>query len=442
MKVLLINSVCGVGSTGKICQDLYWALKKQGHICKIAWGRKKGGTVPEADTIQIGTQFDCYLHALSTRIFDNTGFCSQRATEGFIERAKVYDPDVIHLHNIHGYYINIRILFNFLKVCKKKIIWTLHDCWSFTGHCVHMDFVGCQKWKTQCFLCPQKSDYPRSLLLDRSYKNYREKKELFTGIEDLHIVTPSFWLEGLVKESFLKEYPVTVVHNGIDATVFHPTVSDIRKHYGLEERRIVLGVAYQWTARKGYQDMLRLAALLPKDKYKVVLIGVNEKQIKELPRSILGIPRVQGQDLNKWYSAADVFVNPTYEEVFGMVNVEAQLCGTPVVSYRTGGCPETKISENCFFLEKGDVQSMVRLVKQIEPKNPSEINVPDEAIALNSGSKTGEARDAEDTKEKQSLSSLICQRGESGGYQSMLRHIVSLYLDNLRGGAHFTDQVK
>lgn len=433
MKVLLINSVCGVGSTGKICQDLYWALKKRGHDCKIAWGRKKGGTVPDVDTIRIGTQVDCYLHALSTRLFDNSGFCSKRATEEFIEKVRTYDPDVIHLHNIHGYYINIRVLFNYLKSCKKKIVWTLHDCWSFTGHCVHMDFVGCQKWKTQCFQCPQKSDYPRSLFFDRSYKNYREKKELFTGIENLHIVTPSFWLAGLVKESFLKDYPVTVVHNGIDPTVFHQTASTIRKDYGLEGKKIVLGVAYQWTARKGYQDMLKLAEQLPEEHYKVVLIGVSQKQIKELPKNILGIPRVDGKDLNKWYSAADVFVNPTYEEAFGMVNVEAQLCGIPVISYKTGGCPETKIAEDCYFVEKGDVQSLVLLVKQIGERISS-IRVAGESKLLPSNSETIGVRSYQFAEKKKSAPDLAHQKGEWGGYQDMLRHIVFLYLDNLRGG--------
>lgn len=292
MKVLQINSVCGVGSTGKICQDLYWELKKRGHECKIAWGRRKGGNVPDEDTIQIGRPVDYYLHALCTRIFDNMGYGSKRATEKFIETVRAYDPDVIHLHNIHGYYINIEVLFNYLRQCGKKIIWTLHDCWSFTGHCTYMDFVGCNKWKTQCFNCPQRKEYPKSYFFDRSRENYNKKKKLFAGIPNMCIVTPSHWLAGLVKESFLKDYPITVIHNGIDSNIFKPMPSDIREKYHLEGKKIVLGVAYQWTARKGYQDMLRLAELLPKDEYKVVLIGVNKKQMRELPDYILGIPRI------------------------------------------------------------------------------------------------------------------------------------------------------
>lgn len=292
MKVLQINSVCGLGSTGKICQDLYWELKKSGHECKIAYGRNKGGDIPDEDTIKIGGKIDCYIHAILARLFDSAGFHSKYATKKFIEKIKEYDPDVIHLHNIHGYYINIEILFEYLRSCNKKIIWTLHDCWGFTGHCAHMDFIGCDKWKNKCHDCPQTSVYPKCVFLDRSYENFLRKKECFTNIPNLHIVTPSHWLAGLVKESFLNKYPINVIHNGINVDFFKPSISDIRNKFNLENKIIVLGVAYQWNNRKGYGDMLKLAQLLPKEKYKVVLIGLNGKQIREIPDFVLGLTKI------------------------------------------------------------------------------------------------------------------------------------------------------
>lgn len=364
MKILQINSVCGVGSTGKICQDLYWELKKLGHDCKIAWGRCKGGDVPDEDTIQIGRPIDYCWHALSTRIFDNTGFCSKRATDRFINKINAYDPDVIHLHNIHGYYINISVLFDYLRKSGKKIIWTLHDCWSFTGHCTHMDFIGCNKWKTQCCNCPQKKDYPKSYLFDRSRTNYNEKKKLFTGICDLHIVTPSYWLAGLVKESFLKDYPVSVIHNGIDTNVFKPMTSNIRSEYHLEDKKIVLSVANQWNKRKGYDDLLKLSNRL-NDNYILVIIGVTEEQKRRIKalNNIVGIVRTENQkELAEWYSAADIFINLTYEDNYPTVNLEAQSCGTPVLTYRTGGSIESVPDNN--IIEQADLETVQRLIER------------------------------------------------------------------------------
>lgn len=365
MRVLQINSVCGVGSTGKICQDLYWELKRRGYECKIAWGRRKGGNVPDEDTIQIGKPIDYYWHALSTRIFDNTGFCSKRATEKFIEEVKIYNPDVIHLHNIHGYYINISVLFNYLRQCGKKIIWTLHDCWSFTGHCTYMDFIGCNKWKSECFNCPQKKDYPKSYLFDQSRLNYNEKKKIFTNIPNLYIVTPSYWLAGLVKESFLRDYPVSVIHNGIDTNIFKPTPSDIRSKYHLEERKIILSVANQWNKRKGYDDLLRLSNKLASN-YILVIIGVTEQQKGRMNslNNVVGITRTENQKrLAEWYSIANVFINLTYEDNYPTVNLESQACGTPVISYSTGGCVESVPVNN--LIKKGDLKSLILLLGQV-----------------------------------------------------------------------------
>lgn len=346
MKVLMINSVCGIRSTGRICTDLTEVLEKEGHTCKIAYGRE---SVPEKYrkyAVRIGSDLGVKMHAGLSRIFDDAGFHSRFATRKFIRRVKAYDPDVIHLHNIHGYYLNIEILFDYLRTCGKKIIWTLHDCWAFTGHCPHFTYVGCEKWKTLCGHCVQKRGYPKSIFLDRSRQNFERKKKLFTGIPNLTLVTPSKWLAGLVKESFLKEYPVEVIHNGIDLTVFKPTPSDFRQRYHLEDKKVILGVASVWDRRKGFDDFLDLAKHLD-DSYRIVLVGVSEEQQKILPKNIIGIKRTNNtKELAEIYTTADVFLNLSVEETMGLVTVEAMACGTPCIVLNKTAVPEF-VNEKC-----------------------------------------------------------------------------------------------
>ncbi|WP_297712630.1 glycosyltransferase [Clostridium sp.] len=344
MKILQINSVCGVGSTGRIATDLYKLIEEAGHECVIAYGR---GTAPEGiKTIKIGTNFDNYMHVAKTRIFDKHGFGSTKATKEFIKKVEEYNPDVIHLHNIHGYYINIEILFDYLKRANKKVIWTLHDCWAFTGHCSYFDYVGCSKWKNGCNKCPQKKEYPNSVLMDNSEWNFNNKKDIFTGVKDLTIVTPSKWLAGLVKESYLSEYKVEVINNGIDLEVFKPTESDFRKRYGLEDKFIVLGVASVWDRRKGLNYLVELSEKL-NDSYKVIVVGITEKQKRNLPKNIMAITKTNNvKELVEIYSASDVFVNPTLEDNFPTTNLEAISCGIPVITFNTGGSIEC-IDKKC-----------------------------------------------------------------------------------------------
>ena len=235
MKVLQINSVCGVGSTGRIAADIHRVLKQNGHESKIAYGRGEAKGVSSDDTIKIGTDRDIYAHVIQSRLTDRTGFYSKSATKKLIRSIEEYNPDVIHLHNIHGYYINIKLLFDYLKKAGKPVVWTLHDCWAFTGHCAYFDYCGCEKWKTGCEKCPQLSQYPKSFA-DSSKRNYLDKKQIFNGINNMTIVTPSKWLEKLVKQSYLGNYNTQVIYNGIDLTVFKPTVSDFRGRYGLENK--------------------------------------------------------------------------------------------------------------------------------------------------------------------------------------------------------------
>ena len=360
MKLVEINSVCGVGSTGRICTDLATMLENQGHECKIIYGRGNVLEQYQKYAIRIGTNIDVNIHAGLSRILDKTGFYSKTTTKKIINWLKKYNPDVIHLHNIHGYYINIKELFNYLKTCNKKIIWPLHDCWSFTGHCSHFDYIKCDKWKTECFKCPQKKEYPKSILFDRSKRNYQDKKELFTGINNMIIVTPSYWLSNLVKESFLKEYKVEVIHNGIDLNVFKPTPSNFKEKYHLEDKYIVLGVANIWSNKKGLDDFIKLSNMLD-NRFQIVLVGLNKEQLKIIPKKILGIERTNSvKELAEIYTASDVFVNLTYEDVYPTVNLEAQACNTPVITYYTGGSIESVSSSN--IVKQGDIKGIKDMI--------------------------------------------------------------------------------
>ncbi|MDE4541337.1 glycosyltransferase [Thermoanaerobacterium sp. R66] len=369
MKVLQINSVCGYGSTGRIVTDIYRILEEQGHDCLIAYGR---GTAPEdIKTIKIGTNLDTYMHVVKTRLLDRHGFGSKKATRQFIKKAKEYDPDVIHLHNIHGYYINIELLFDYLREANKPVVWTLHDCWAFTGHCAYFDYVGCDKWGKGCNNCPQKNRYPKSIFIDSSKSNYEKKKELFTGIKNMTIVTPSKWLAGLVKKSFLRGYNVKVINNGIDLNIFKPTESDFRAKYNLEDKFIILGVASIWDERKGLKYFLELSKLIDNNS-KIVLVGLNDKQLKSLPQNIIGIKRTNNvRELAEIYSAADVFVNTTLEDNFPTTNLEALACGTPVITFNTGGSVEC-IDESCgMVVEKGNLNELLNALQIIKENGKS-----------------------------------------------------------------------
>ncbi len=341
MKILMINVVCGVKSTGRICTDLATQLEKQGHTVKIAYGRDIVPNEFKHLAVRIGTDRDVKMHGIKTRLFDGMGLGSRKATEAFIGWVRDFNPDVIHLHNLHGYYINIEVLFNYLKTCNKKIIWTMHDCWSFTGHCMYFDYEKCERWKTGCGGCPQKCVYPVRLGPDRSARNFKLKRELFSNLKDLTIVTPSLWLENLIKQSYMGNYPITTIHNGIDTHVFRRTHSDVLDRYNINGKKVILGVAAVWDRRKGLSDFIKLSTLIDKS-YVIVLVGLSKKQIKQLPKGIIGIERTDSvHELVELYSAAYVFVNATYEDNYPTTNLEAIACGTPVITYNTGGSPES-----------------------------------------------------------------------------------------------------
>jgi len=339
MKVLEINSVCGIGSTGRICTDIAEVLIRMGDECAVGYGRAVGAGW-EKIAVPIGGTRDVLLHGIGSRLFDNTGFYSTEATRKFLDWMDDYCPDLIHLHNIHGYYLNIELLFQYLKARKIPVVWTLHDCWAFTGHCSHFVSADCEKWKEACGCCPMKKEYPGSWILDNSLKNFRRKKELFCGVEKLRIVTPSDWLKGCVEQSFLGAYPVQTIRNGVDLTKFRPMQSDIMQKYGLQNKKVVLGVASAWTEHKGLSMFLRLADLLD-DSCRVVLVGVSDAQKKRLPPHVTGICRTDRiEELAQLYTEAYVHVSMSREETMGLTIVEANACGTPAVVFDSTALPE------------------------------------------------------------------------------------------------------
>lgn len=366
MKILQINGVCGIKSTGRICTDLAEVLKENGHECRIAYGRE---TVPEkysSIAFRIGTDNDVKLHGLKARMFDAAGFGSKRVTERFVEKIHEYDPDIIHLHNIHGYYINIEVLFKYLKECGKPIVWTLHDCWAFTGHCSHFTSAECERWKTGCFDCPQKRAYPSSFFLDRSKQNWEKKRKIFTGFEKLVCITPSEWLSGLVRQSFLGGYDVCAIPNGVDLNLFKPTESDFRKRYGLENKKIILGVATAWSESKGIHEFESLSMLLD-DRFKIVLVGLKPEMISaDAAERILCIPKTDSVvELAGIYTASDVFVNAGKEETMGLTTVEAMACGTPVAVSNLTAVPEVVTADGGIVLKSLNPEDIADGINQV-----------------------------------------------------------------------------
>lgn len=365
MRIVELNTYCGSGSTGRIATDIADYAAKQGAETIIGYGT--GSVPPEAEVyaLRIGRPLARKWHGFIRMFLDGEGYGSVLATRKLISFLKQYQPDVIHLHNIHGCYINHKLLFRYLRNANVPILWTLHDCWPFTGHCAYFDYADCERWKTGCHHCPQRTGYPILLGLDGSRRNYRRRQKLFTSLPNLTLTAPCEWMRSLLSESFLKALPSKVVYNGVNRNLFYPRESKLREKYGIAERFVALAVASEWEERKGVRYLPELSERLGKD-FRLVVIGLTEAQIAALPVNILGLPRTSStRELAQWYSTADCLVNPTLEDNMPLVNLEALACGTPVVVFRTGGCPEC-VSEACgAVVEKGDVLAMADAVKRV-----------------------------------------------------------------------------
>lgn len=362
MRVLMINSVCGVGSTGRICTDLARLLEAEGHEVRIAYGRGEVPNPLRKYGVRIGSAVGVQLHGAKARLLDASGFGSRAATRRFLSWVRQYDPDVIHLHNLHGYYIHTDLLFRYLKSCGKRIIWTLHDCWAFSGHGALCDGISCEKWRSGCGDCPGLRLYPASLT-DGSARNWKRKRSVFTGVPNLTLVTPSHWLAEKTRSSFLSAYPVEVIHNGIDTSVFFPRTSDRRKDAKGDKAFVVLGVSGNWDSLKGLDDFLRLADLLGPS-YQLVLVGLTADQRKRFAAKLTGIEHTNSpQELAGLYASADVFVNLSRCDTYPTVNLEAIACGTPVISYDTGGCAETLAYGGGIAVASGDLDGIANAIR-------------------------------------------------------------------------------
>lgn len=369
MKILMINSMCGVRSTGRVCTDLATMLEERGHEIKIAYGR---GSVPEKFqkyAVRIGSDWGVKFHGMKVRLTGASGFGSTAETKRFIKWVKAYDPDVIHLHNLHGYYLNVEVLFQYLREFGKPVLWSFYDCWSFTGHCAHFDYNRCDKWQTGCNRCQHLKEYPRSYI-DATAAHYDKKRKLFTGIPNLQLIVPSVWMQSMVAKSYMKEYPCHVFPNGIDLSQFYPRENNVKDSFGVGERKLVLGVSSVWHDMKGLAHFNRLADTLPKDRYSVLLVGGNDKN-KWIDPSILRVSHTDSIDeLCQIYTAADVFVNPTLQETQGLTTIEAFACGTPGVVFRAGGAAEC-VDDTCgISVEKDNFEELHQAVLQICENRP------------------------------------------------------------------------
>lgn len=388
MRVLQINSTYkNGGSTGRIAFDLKQTMESRGIESFVAYGIDTC-PVPENNTILLQSKSDLKISQLQSRLFARHGFYNVRATRRLLNYINEVKPDVIHLHNLHGYYIHCGMLFEYLKKHSIPVVWTLHDCWAFTGWCAYFDYSGCDRWKTLCKHCPNKDDYPKAWFTSRARSNYKLKKCTFTGVENLTLVTPSRWLADLTRESYLREYPVEVINNGVDISVFKPSTNHVKAVLGIEGKKLLLAVAGGLEKRKGREYLLKIPELLSDDEV-LVILGIRKDQIDLLPKSkCIGIPYTNSvEDLALIYSAADVFINTTLEDNFPTTNIEALACGTPVITFNTGGSVEPVLDQESVednndikktsvggVVPKGDCNYLLTLAREYMRKNRADLS--------------------------------------------------------------------
>lgn len=335
----------------------------------VAYSRGRDGLrLCTSHIVPVGNKLDVAIHGLETRFLDRHGLSSAAATRAFVHRLEQLQPDIVHIHNIHGYFLNYPMLFRYLRESGVPVIWTVHDCWLYTGHCYHYMYAGCERWQTECHNCPQRTLFPKSWMIDRSHRNYEDKRRAFTSLppEQLTLVPVSEWMEGELRKSFFKDYPMRVIHNGIDLQTFRPQpTAEVVNRYGLEGRSIILGLASIWSKEKGWDDLMALSTKLRSDEV-LVMVGVTPAQQRILPEGVVGIRRTENvAQLAALYAAATAFVNPTWQDNYPTVNLEAIACGTPVVTYRTGGSTESVTPATGRVVEQGDVDGLLSAVREI-----------------------------------------------------------------------------
>lgn len=362
-KLVQINSVC-YGSTGRIAKSISDAARKEGYEVHNFYGRGK----PFDETCtKISNTLETYISGINTRVFGMHAELSMAATNRLISEIERIKPDIIQIHNVHGYYVNKTMLFEYLKKQDCPVVWTMHDCWAFTGHCAYFDYPECDKWITGCGHCPRKNDYPRSLFFDTSRKEYRKKKEIFNGVKNMTLVTPSLWLKGLIGQSILKNYEVVCINNGVNVSNFKPTEDiDVYELFNIPgNKKIVLSIASVWERRKGLDDLMALADMLD-DEYQLVTVGLNDAQLKKLNPKITGIKRTENvKQLARLYTQAYVLVNPTFEDNYPTVNLESICCGTPVITYNTGGSVEVINEHTGLVTQQNTPESLLKAIREL-----------------------------------------------------------------------------
>lgn len=358
-KLLQINVTANVGSTGRIAEQIGSVAMNAGWESYIAYGRYANPS--KSRLIKIGTKLGLFWHLLESRLFDNQGLASRVATRKLVQQIESIKPDVIHLHNIHGYYLNYKILFDYLNSTNIPVVWTLHDCWSFTGHCAHFVEANCNKWREECDSCVLKNKYPKTYF-SSAKTNYELKRQLFNSA-NLTLVPVSEWLSNFVEQSFLKDKAKRVIHNGININTFKPLNTTTNDFIN------ILGVSSVWNESKGLYDFYKLRNILDPNRFNITLVGLTKQQIDELPKGIVGIERTNSiEELVQMYNNTDIFVNPTYADTFPTTNLEALACGTPVITYRTGGSPESITPDTGIVVEQGNISAIVQAIEEISSK--------------------------------------------------------------------------
>ncbi|WP_280120979.1 MULTISPECIES: glycosyltransferase [Muribaculaceae] len=371
-RIVQINPVVRTNtSTGRIMQEIGSLAESNGWLNWCAYSKGRDGEREYVtETIAVGDRWSVAAHGVLTRLFDRHGLGSAGATRKFVKRLKEINPDIIHIHNIHGYFLNYPLLFEYLRESDVKVVWTVHDCWLYTGHCYYYSAAGCDKWQAGCGDCPQRGAFPRSLFVDRSRRNFSDKKSAFMSIpRDRMVIVPvSEWMREEMSKSFFRDSRFEVIHNGIDTSVFHPCEGlEMHRHLGVgADKKIILGLASIWSKEKGLDDFIKLSRLIGPDEV-IVLVGVDDKTARQLPDSIRSIRRTENIEmLAQLYSEATAFVNPTWQDNYPTVNLEAISCGTPVVTYRTGGSIESVTDVTGRVVEQGDVAGLLAAVREIE----------------------------------------------------------------------------
>lgn len=363
MKLVQINCNQNVGSTGKIAEQIGELAIARGWKSYIVSGRQTNTS--KSHSIRINNRLELLWHIFFNHFADMDGLCSYFATKRLVKKLKKISPDIVHLHVIHESYINYPVLFKYLKEANIPVVWTFHDCWALTGHCPYFDYIGCDKWKTECHNCPCPKNLKKLELFIRARSNHQLKKQYFASLNKLTIVPVSDWLEGLVRQSFLSSKNICTIKNGIDLDVFKPRTSCLRDTLSIGKKFVILGVANEWGSRKGYGDFVEIASRCPE--WIFIMIGNRDGLSDKLPQNIITIPFTSGQiELSEYYSISNVFLNTTYEDTYPTVNLESIACGTPVLTYRTGGSPESITKETGVVIKQGDIIGAIEALKNIE----------------------------------------------------------------------------